>query len=103
MLFRPRQRNYFSPGSKVEPGLKAHTKASLSTCVSCMSVVILAGEGRWMGMEKTTWGGSRGVVGGGSGDGSVVVAGGGSGGTSSMGGRRGSLGPTLTMVEIRSM
>jgi hypothetical protein len=28
---RPRRRKAFSPGSKVEPGLKARTKASLST------------------------------------------------------------------------
>jgi hypothetical protein len=29
--FGPRRRKAFSPGSKVEPGLKARTKASLST------------------------------------------------------------------------
>jgi hypothetical protein len=31
--FEPRRRKGFSPGSKVEPGLKARTKASLSTHV----------------------------------------------------------------------
>jgi hypothetical protein len=31
--FGPRRRKTFSPGSKVEPGLKARTKASLSTSV----------------------------------------------------------------------
>jgi hypothetical protein len=31
--FGPRRRKAFSPGSKVEPGLKARTKATLSTNV----------------------------------------------------------------------
>jgi hypothetical protein len=31
--FGPRRRNAFSPGSTAEPGLKARTKASLSTGV----------------------------------------------------------------------
>jgi hypothetical protein len=32
--FEPRRRKVISPGSKVEPGLKARTKASLSTSAS---------------------------------------------------------------------
>jgi hypothetical protein len=40
--FGPRRRKAFSPGSKVEPGLKARTKASLSTSVHWRGVLALA-------------------------------------------------------------
>jgi hypothetical protein len=38
--FGPRRRKTFSPGSKVKPGLKARTKASLSTSDGIIHIIL---------------------------------------------------------------